>query len=157
MNIWTTAGTRPDQFDVVTVDSLGWTKHSPGKTKDRCWIDLRTSQGLSDDKDQMAQDLAAAVPRSIGELTMCWWHRWPWPHLSNLAIWCWQNPEHATEDKLRDELRRTRLDPDLAGQVALQILDPMRWDPAERTLTNGIHRLCAFRVAGVQNCLVRVR
>lgn len=158
MLLWTLAPASSAEYEVVQLADLGWLTHSPGRTKQKCWLDERTKAGgLPTDPHALGAEfwnLVSAKP--LGELTLCWWHRWPWPYLMELAIWSWQNASTVTQEQLRASLASERLDPDLAGLVELMILDPITFVRDGRVVRNGFHRLCAFHMTQVQRVLVRV-
>lgn len=158
MTLWTFAPAPADEYEVVPLSQLGWLKHSPGRTKQKCWLDERTSAGdLPTDQTELGTEFWNLVTsKSVGDLTLCWWHRWPWPYVMKLAIWSWENASTATQEQIRQSLTKNRLDPELAGLVEMMIVDPVTFVRDDAIVRNGFHRLCAFHLSHVQDVLVRV-
>ncbi len=102
--------------------------------------------------------MSTSTAEAFGELTTadfaaCHYHWADWANIGAIALEVAESDSEALEQIEGDE----RLDDEDRGWLASLFRDPICWDDGDGSLTNGQHRLCALRAAGVPACPVEGR
>jgi hypothetical protein len=140
------------KFRVVPLSALPWPHfqsecplHEIAKREERVMPDEQAAH-------------AAAFLSDGGQRAMasCEYHQHDWPRLVRILR---ETLDQADVDDLDPKKHPEYGQLSRNEQECLRALvdDPIEWSDRSKTLTNGQHRLCALRAAGIEACPVRVR
>ncbi|HUR03169.1 MAG TPA: hypothetical protein VM347_11555 [Nonomuraea sp.] len=140
---------------LVPLSSLPWPHglfkcaHAPA--------DERLARGYPRDKNSDSASQAAHAELftqlSAHDFAACPYHQANWPLIGEIARRAVAGPERDWRDALTPA-DTARLTPQDEHWLDSFEIDPIAWDDGHDSITNGQHRLCALRAAGVLICPV---
>lgn len=136
-------------FRSVPLAALPWPHH-----QSNCPLGALADEHQNAVPDEHAAHAAAALPPAGQRIrSSCAYHQPDWPRLVRML----EESLATAGDDLPDGSAHPEYDqlsPDDQEWLRALVADPIRYDDGSDSLTNGQHRLCAMRFAGVQRCPV---
>jgi hypothetical protein len=149
------------RFAIAQVDEIPWPTSTGGNTEGACPLQEFTHDYyLAHQREPAAVEVFENLKTNRMQIPLCHHHRFSREDLKYIAELTCDAIEHdlqphpSTFDALihRDGRNRT-----LADEAAYYFQIPMRWSFSEDDqLSNGRHRLCAFKVAGAKRIAVAI-
>ena len=148
-------------FDVADLTELPWPTSTGGNTKGVCPLQDFTRTYYNRFKDDPSSDAVFEhLKANAAAVWQCFHHRRSPDQLryvADLSCWFVEAGLQPFDDSIEAVVARdNKYELELAKDTYVLFIDPMKWSfvPGE-PLSNGRHRLCAFKAAGIERVAIQ--
>lgn len=148
-------------FAIAALADVPWPTSSGGNARGVCPLDDYTlAFHAKYQSDPETRGVQAALAERAEEVRQCWHHRRPMEerqYIAELTCFFVENDLQPYDDAVMAVVARDGRPHDLAAEVSHLFAVPMRWSfQPDTPLSNGRHRLCAFKEANVERVAMQL-